>query len=131
MTVYVDDVRNNFGRMVMCHMWADTLEELLDMADTIGVQRKWIQGHSTLSFGKHREASWVHFDIALSKKDLALRAGAVLTDRFGPIEHTARLAIEAGTALNKPELVAYGEKRLEMVKSSRELRRGYNNAASH
>lgn len=61
------------------------------MADAIGVQRKWIQGHPTLSFGKHRHASWVHFDIAVSKRDLALRQGAILTDRYGPLEHVARL----------------------------------------
>ncbi len=90
MTVYVDDVRLPFGRMIMCHMWADTLAELLAMADKIGVQRKWIQGHPTLSFGKHRKASWVHFDVSLGAKQKALAAGAVLTDRFGPIEHLAK-----------------------------------------
>lgn len=31
MTVYVDDVRLPFGRMIMCHLWADTLPELLAM----------------------------------------------------------------------------------------------------
>lgn len=82
MTVYVDDVRLPFGRMVMCHMWADTLPELLDMADAIGVARRWLQ--------EPPRASWVHFDIALSKKAIALRRGAVLTDRFGPLEHEAR-----------------------------------------
>ncbi|WP_260927444.1 DUF4031 domain-containing protein [Novosphingobium sp. 9] len=98
MTCYVDDVRHRFGNMVMCHLWADTLDELLAMVDRIGVQRKWIQGHPTLSFGKHRHASWVHFDIALSKKQLAIQAGAVLTDRYGPVEHTARLALRSDDA---------------------------------
>ena len=83
MTVYVDDVRHSFGNMVMCHLWADTLDELLAMVDTIGVQRKWLQ--------QPPKASWVHFDIALSKKKLALAHGAVLTDKYGPTEHVARL----------------------------------------
>ena len=94
MTCYVDDVRHNFGRMVMCHLWADTEEELLAMVDRIGVQRKWIQGHPTLSFGKHRKASWVHFDISLGKKEMAIAAGAVLTDRFGPSEFTWRQRLD-------------------------------------
>lgn len=93
MTVYVDDVRHSFGNMVMCHLWADTLDELLSMVDKIDVQRKWIQGHPTLSFGKPKHASWVHFDIALSKKSLAIRHGAILTDRYGPVEHTAKLRL--------------------------------------
>ena len=83
MTVYVDDVRHAFGRMVMCHMWADDLDELFRMADRIGVARKWLQQPS--------KASWVHFDISLTMKARALAAGAVLTDRYGPVEHLARL----------------------------------------
>jgi len=90
MAVYVDDANIPFGRMKMSHMWADTLDELLAMADHIGVQRKWIQGHPTLSFGNHRHASWVHFDISLGMKTKAIAAGAVLTDKFGPLEHEAR-----------------------------------------
>ena len=69
MTVYVDDMRAPFGRMKMCHMGADTLDELLAMADRIGVARKWLQ--------QPPKASWVHFDIALSKRLLAVKAGAV------------------------------------------------------
>lgn len=105
MSVYVDDVRHKFGNMVMCHLWADTDDELLAMVDRIGVQRKWIQGHKTLSFGKHRNASWVHFDISLSKKALAIAAGAVLTDEFGPVIHTSNLKIVWGEANNRPDIV--------------------------
>lgn len=82
MTVFVDDVRHRFGNMVMCHMWADNLDELLQMADRIGVQRKWLQ--------RPPKASWRHFDISLSKKALAIAAGAVLTDKYGPLEFLAR-----------------------------------------
>lgn len=69
MTVYVDNMRAKFGRMVMCHMAADTLDELLAMADRIGVARKWLQ--------QPPKASWVHFDIALSMRAKAVAAGAV------------------------------------------------------
>ena len=68
MAVYVDDMRAAYGRMKMCHMIADSTEELLAMADTIGVDRKWLQ----------KPGHWQeHFDIALSKRALAVNAGAV------------------------------------------------------
>lgn len=91
MTVWVDDVEHPFGRMLMCHLWADSLEELLAFVDRLGVDRKWIQGHPTLSLPAARKASWVHFDISKSKKAKALFHGAVLTDRYGPALHVARL----------------------------------------
>lgn len=68
MTVYVDSMRANYGRMIMCHMIADTDEELHAMAAKIGVARKWHQ-----SPPRHDS----HYDIALSKKALAIAAGAV------------------------------------------------------
>lgn len=67
MTVYVDDMNAGYGRMVMCHMLADTDEELHAMADRIGVARKWHQAPP-----KHDS----HYDIALSKRALAVKAGA-------------------------------------------------------
>ena len=72
MTVYVDDVRHAYGRMVMCHLWADSTDELLAMVDKIGVQRRWLQ--------QPPKASWVHFDISLGKKALAIQQGAIVTD---------------------------------------------------
>ncbi|MDR5883591.1 DUF4031 domain-containing protein [Caballeronia sp. LZ032] len=68
MTVYVDDMRARFGQMIMCHMIADTDEELHAMAEAIGVARKWHQRPP-----KHSS----HYDIALSKRALAIAAGAV------------------------------------------------------
>jgi hypothetical protein len=72
MPVYVDDMHTTpmgqFGRMKMCHMVADTTDELLAMADKIGVQRKWMQ---------HAGSPKEHFDIALSKRAAAVAAGAV------------------------------------------------------
>ena len=68
MSVYVDSMNEAYGRMKMCHMMADTTAELLEMADRIGVDRKWIQYPGT-----HRE----HFDICMSKKKLAIESGAI------------------------------------------------------
>lgn len=62
MTVYVDDMRAKYRRMVMCHMAADTQDELHAIADKIGVARRWHQGD--------------HYDICLSKRALAVAAGA-------------------------------------------------------
>lgn len=71
MPVYVDDMRARFGRMIMCHMLADSEAELLAMADKIGVARKWYQRP-----GVHK-TSTPHFDICLSMKAKAIAAGAV------------------------------------------------------
>lgn len=83
MSVYVDEMKAPFGRMIMCHMWADSEQELLEMVDRIGVQRKWLQ--------QPPKASWVHFDISLGKKQLALSYGAIQTDRYGAAYHVAKL----------------------------------------
>lgn len=68
MTVFVDDMRAAYRGMIMCHMIADTSDELLSAANAIGVQRRWLQ-HA----GTYRE----HFDICLSKRKLAVARGAV------------------------------------------------------
>lgn len=73
-------MKAKFGRMIMCHMIADTREELDAMADAIGVARRWIQYPGT----------WKeHYDIAVSKRALAVRAGAKeITQReLGEIMH--------------------------------------------
>ena len=69
MSAYVDDMRAQFGRMIMCHLIADTDAELHAMADAIGVARRWHQ--------KPPKASHSHYDIALSKRAAAIAAGAV------------------------------------------------------
>lgn len=68
MAVYVDDMKARVGRMVMCHMIADTDDELHAMADRIGVARRWHQAPP-----QHDS----HYDIALSKRQRAVAAGAI------------------------------------------------------
>jgi hypothetical protein len=61
-----------FGRMIMCHMFATTDEELREMADKIGVARRWEQ--------KPRESIGPHYDISKSKRALAIQHGAIACD---------------------------------------------------
>ncbi len=68
MSVYVDNMRAAFGRMVMCHMIADSETELHAMADKIGVHRKWYQGD--------------HYDVCLAKRKLAVLNGAIELSRM-------------------------------------------------
>lgn len=73
MAVYVDNFyetgAGQYGRMKMSHMIADSKKELLNMADKIGVNRKWIQKEGT---------THEHFDICKAKRDLAIKKfGAV------------------------------------------------------
>lgn len=72
MPVYVDNMKAAYGRMKMCHMVADSVAELLEMADKICVNRKWFQ-----------LTSQPHFDISLSKRALAVANGAIEVDRHG------------------------------------------------
>lgn len=68
MAVYVDRFNAAYGRMIMCHMAADTREELLAMADVIGLRRKWIQKAGT---------EYEHFDVSGFMRKRAVRAGAI------------------------------------------------------
>lgn len=68
MAVYVDDAKIPYGRMIMCHMIADSEDELHKMADTIGINRRWHQYP-----GSYKS----HYDISLSKRHIALENGAI------------------------------------------------------
>lgn len=77
MTVYVDAPIWGYGRMKMCHMFSPDTDELHRMADAIGVARKWFQDPKTMP-----KVSWPHYDIAKSKRALAVSLGAVECDKW-------------------------------------------------
>lgn len=68
MSVYVDSAFIKYGRMSMCHMMADSTEELLAMAARLGLRRTWIQRP-----GEPGE----HFDVCKAKRAEAIAFGAV------------------------------------------------------
>lgn len=72
MSVYVGESIYEFGRMVMCHMVADSRVELHEMADAIGIDRRHFQSKSSMP----------HYDISKSKRKIAVEKGAVeVTER--------------------------------------------------
>ena len=73
--VYIDVAENRFRGMVMCHMIGDTVAELHDMADRIGLRREWFQPRSR-----------PHYDLSKTKRLEAVKAGAVEFDRRGIVE---------------------------------------------
>jgi len=66
MSVYVDTMQVPYRGMIMCHMLADSIEELHAMADKIGVSRRWFQTTTV-----------PHYDICKSTCTLAIKAGAM------------------------------------------------------
>ena len=93
MTVYVDDMNAQYGRMKMVHMLASTDQELHEMAAKIGVARKWWQSPE--------KTSGSHYDICLSKKVLAIQFGAIeITWRQAEAMNTRR---KITGELGKPE----------------------------
>lgn len=89
MSVYVDEARYRYRHMIMCHLLADTPPELHAMADRIGVSRRWYQ----------RNASTPHYDIAKTKRQLAVAAGAIELGRREVVVVIRRIreAVAAGT----------------------------------
>lgn len=85
MPVYMDPPFRAKGKF-WCHLWADTDEELHAMARRLGLKREWHQSP------EKRNARWSHYDICSpAKRQLAARLGVILTDKYGPTEHVAKL----------------------------------------
>jgi len=66
MAVYVDAPRHKLGRMIMCHMAADTLDELHAMAELLGI-RRWFQD----------KLGAPHYDISKLNRAKAVSLGAM------------------------------------------------------
>ena len=77
MSVYVDEPIWSYKRMKMCHMVADTPDELHEMANLLGLKRHWFQGGNF---------SLPHYDICKSKRALAIKYGAIEIDKYKLVE---------------------------------------------
>lgn len=72
MPVYVDSEFIQFKRMKMCHMIADTEEELESMALQLGLKLSWWQYKGTYKS---------HFDVSKSVREKAIALGVKVIDR--------------------------------------------------
>lgn len=86
MTVYVDSARHPFKGHIMCHMTADSLCELHDMAVRLAMKRNWFQTPP--------KASFPHYDIPERRRELAIRYGAIEVDDRTCLYFAARLGLE-------------------------------------
>jgi hypothetical protein len=70
--VYVDPLVNHGWHLgPSCHLFADTLEELHEMADAIGMKRSWFQDEPRLQ----------HYDLTVTRRQRALQQGAIPLSR--------------------------------------------------
>lgn len=72
MPVYVGVPMWQYGRMIMCHMFATTDEELEEMRRKLRLKKEWEQ--------KRRDSIGPHYDIAKSKRAQAIKLGAIPCD---------------------------------------------------
>ncbi len=86
MSVYVDAAKLPFRGYVMCHMTADSLDELHSMAERIGMERRWFQTPP--------KASHPHYDIPKDKRGHAVSLGAVEVCSRAALHYAARLGLE-------------------------------------
>ena len=54
-----------------CHLWADSIEELIAFALKIGMKRQWLQNES---------GRFPHFDLVPPRRKRAIELGAIETD---------------------------------------------------
>lgn len=86
MTIYVDRARHPFKGHMMCHMTADSLCELHDMADRLVMKRNWFQAPP--------KASFPHYDIPERRREMAIKYGAIEVDDRTCLYFAARLGVE-------------------------------------
>lgn len=100
MACYIDRLRDwgwKYGKS--CHLWADTNEELHELARKIGMKHSWFQ----------KSLSGPHYDLTASKRALALSLGAIeCTDRE-MVEHMRKWRNEAVAAVKAALLISESE----------------------
>lgn len=95
MSVYVDTLASRGWvlrgrRSKSCHLIADTLDELHDMAARVGMRREWFQSFSS-----------PHYDLTPSRRARAVALGAVELDRVAFVAKLRELRAKRKLTLAK------------------------------
>lgn len=91
---YVDASKHRYGRMVMCHLVADTVAELHSVAKLLGLDRRWFQ-----------DDGLPHYDICKDKRARALALGALQVSTRDIVRVSQALRIE----LDRERMVGHNE----------------------
>jgi len=84
MAVYVDDAVWPWRGQLWCHLLADSLDELHQFAQSIGLKKEWFQGHT----------KYPHYDMNENRRKIAVKKGAIEIDKRTTIEKAKKLKAE-------------------------------------
>jgi len=90
MAVYVDNMRIVKRGKAWCHLVADSLDELHNFAQQLGLPTSWF----------HRKVSHPHYDITVDVRDLAIARGAIVATRR-EVVLAVRAMVMHGNSLQK------------------------------
>lgn len=84
MAAYVDEAVWEWRGQLWCHLLADSLDELHDFAQSIGLKKEWFQGHT----------KYPHYDMNKNRRYVAVKKGAIEIDKKTTIEKAKKLKAE-------------------------------------
>lgn len=77
MAVYLDDASIAWRGKRWSHLYADSLAELVQFGDRIGLKRSWLQNPNGTS-DRTGQSALPHFDVTGQMLDKAVTSGAIL-----------------------------------------------------
>lgn len=94
MAIYVDNERIEWRGKLWCHLVADSLSELHEFAERLGLRRAWFQDRS----------EYPHYDVTVGMRWKALSLGAHEGDRRTMVACSKRLRTQLHEADKTPRV---------------------------
>lgn len=111
MSVYVDNYCAAYRGMKMSHLAADSLDELHEMAERLGLRREWFQ-----------DKNLPHYDVCKSKRALAIKLGAkeVSSRKIVEVARGCKMALKVESAILRSPLAQQHRRKLAEILSKRD-----------